>query len=451
MIATQLIALCGTLAFAGWCAGQTGEERGSQPPGEPAGAGASDAPEVEPPAMAPERGSDAGAAADAGEASLVESIDGVAPAGPSDPRPPTGAEAELEQIRLGALLKKQADALEKATRLRLGAAYTMLFQQATGGPGRRSAASGDLDLLAKWTALGYGTKDTGIVALATEYRHQIGDQPPSDLGGQIGTLVPTTNGFGERPFVVKELYWDHRLFNDRARYAIGRIDPENIFGGHRLQSANTFFLYKAFSSNVTVAYPGPALAAAGVVRPTTWSYIGGGFADANGKATTAGFDTFFDENEYLTFGEAGLTPTFDGLGSGRYRLALWHIDAREEAGKPSDRGVTVAGDQELGERLIAFARYGHADGDVTGITDSVQGGVAIKGVLGEEHLLGLAGAWSRPSSDAKRDETAFEVFQRFQLTETFQLTVGAQLILDPGSAPDDDALGVFSVRARFAF
>jgi hypothetical protein len=371
--------------------------------------------------------------------------------GPDDPLPPTGVEEELAQIRPGVAIKRELDRWAAETNLRIGFANTLLFQQASGGPGPRSGAGGDLDLLLKWTAVGAGTKDTGILAFAAEYRYQIGDQTPSVLGPEIGTLIPTTNGFNERTMTVKEIYWDQRLFEDRVRFGVGRIDPENLFGGHRLQSANMFFLNKAFSSNPTVAYPGPGPAAAIQVKPVPWLYIDGGITDANGKATVMDIEGFFTDHEYMTFGEAGLTPTFEGLGTGRYRLAVWHIDSRDDANKPSDQGITLAMDQDLGESLIVFARYGHADGDVTGVTNSVQGGVGIKNVLGKENLLGMAGAWSEPYAGGKRDEKVAEIFQRFQITEVIQFTIGAQAIFDPSNAPDDDVLGVFSVRLRISF
>lgn len=368
-----------------------------------------------------------------------------------DPQPPTSIDEELNEIRPGVAFKRQLDDFAAKTNIRIGIANTLLFQQASGGPGNRSAASGDLDLLIKWTAIGAGTKDTGVLAFAGEYRYQIGDQPPSALGGQIGTLLGTTNGFSERPPVVKELYWDQRLFEDHFRFAIGRIDPENLFGGHRLQSANTFFFNKAFSTNPTVAFPGQGAAAAAQWKPVSWFYLTGGITDANGKATVGNMDGFFSDHEFLTFGELGFTPTIEGLGAGRYRLAVWNLDAREAANTPSDNGVTVSLDQDFGKSLIAFARYGHADGDVTNVTNSIQCGVGIKDILGPENMLGVAAAWSQPKDGSKRDEKVLEVFQRFQVTETTQFTIGVETIFDPSNAPGDGVIGVFSARLRVSF
>lgn len=384
----------------------------------------------------------------------------------SEGQPPTDVVQELSEIstrRRGSLavpeaerpldyLSGRAAELEEATGLRLGFAYTMLFQQASGGPGDRSAASGDVDLLAKWTLVGRGTKDFGQLVFAGEYRHQIGSQPPSALGGEIGTLIPTTNGFSERPMVVKEAYWIQRLFDDRLRVGLGRADSENLFGGHQMQSANTFFLNKAFSSNPTVSYPGSGTTAGASFRPVEHFFIAAGAANAYGRTTTMEIDELLEEWKLFTFGEVGFTPEVDGLGKGRYRVALWHIDEREKTGGPEDEGISLIIDQELGRSVQSFARYGYADGRATGVRTVVEAGLGLKGLLGsEDNLTGVAAAWAEPYSDEARDEKIVEVFHRWQVTAQSQFTIGVEVIMDPGRAPDDDVLGVFSARLRLTF
>lgn len=371
---------------------------------------------------------------------------------PTDTQPPTTIDQELDDIRPGVALKRKFDELAAKTNLRIGLAYTALFQQATGGQGYRRGAGGDFDFLAKWTAIGAGTKDTGVLAFAAEQRQEFGRQTPSELGGQIGSLTPTTNTFNERVLTVKELYWDQRLFEDRFRFIVGRLDPENLFGGHRLQNVNTFFLNKAFSSNPTVSFPGSGMVAAAQVTPAPWFYARGGVNDANGETTSANFEGFFEDGELLSFVETGLTPTIENVGVGRYRVSLWQRDAKEEVfTRPRDRGVSFSFDQDIGETWTVFLRFGFSDADVTRITSSVQGGFGLKGVCGKDNLFGFAGAWSDPDAAGLRDEKLLEVFQRFQVTETAQFTIGAQLILDPSNAPGDDAVGVFSARVRFSF
>ncbi len=344
--------------------------------------------------------------------------------------------------------------LEAGTGLRIGIAYTTLLQHASGAGDRRTAAAGDVDLTFRWTLLGRGTLNPGTLIFNTEYRHQIGDLPPSALASSIGAGIATTNGFSERPVVIKDAYWVQHALDGLLRFGAGRADPENFVGGHRLQSANTFFLHKAFSGNPAIAYPGSGLAAAfGIVPHESW-YISAGAANAYGRVTTTEFESLFDEWDLFTFVEAGWTPRLDGLGQGRYRIALWHIDDRsppDSGTRPDDAGVSVIIDQDIGERLKLFARYAHSDADVTGVSNLVEGGGALTGILGSQSVTGLALAFADYSSANRRDETIAEIFHRWQLTGNTQLTVGGQLILNPADSPNDDALAVFSLRLRISF
>jgi hypothetical protein len=376
-------------------------------------------------------------------------IGGVAPdSGISDA--PNSIGQQLARMRMGTVLNRRLLELEKQTNFRLGLANTIVFQQASAGPGERTVASGDLDLFVRWTALGAGTPNTGTLYCSAEYRYQIGDGTPAELGRTIGTLIPTVDGFGERPFVAKELYWDHRIADGRFRYGLGRIDPGNLFGSHRLQSANTYFLNKAFSGNPTTDNPGPGLAAAAMWKPTEWLAVYGGVADANGSATLNRIERFFEDGEIFTFAEIAALPTIADLGAGRYRLGAWHRDSQASTGRPEDYGFSLTLDQNFGEKRIGFFRYGWSEASLTRIATSVQAGVAIEDAFIERGVFGIAAAWADPSAPGQRNEKIVEIFQRFQLTDVLQFTVGAEAIFDPSRAPDDRALGVFSVRLRLS-
>lgn len=340
--------------------------------------------------------------------------------------------------------------LDEKTGLGISGAYTILFQQSI-GPDAHSAGAGDFDFNARWILLGRNTPDTGTLYFNAEYRHKIGAIPPSDLGSEIGTLLGTANGFSNRGWSVKEFYWAQRLFDDHFRVGFGRVDAENLVGGYKLQSANTAFLNKAFSTNPTIAFPGCGFGVAASWRPVDWFYVSVGATNAYGNTTTIEIDSLLDEWRLFEFAEVGFTPTIDGLGAGRYRLALWHMDSRGETDQPSDGGFSLIADQDIGERVSVFARYGHADGSLTKVSDSIIAGGAIEGLFGSANdLTGLAVGWSKPVADL-RDEKVIEVFHRLQLTGRTQLTFGMQLIIDPSNAPDVDALGVFSTRLRLTF
>lgn len=328
-------------------------------------------------------------------------------------------------------------------------AYTMLFQQSI-GPNATNASAGDFDLTGRWTFLGRGTKDVGSIYVAGEYRHRIGDIPPSALGPELGTLLGTTNGFSDRGWAVKDAYYAQRLFDDHVRFGFGRVDPENLVGAHDLQSANTSFLNKAFSTNPTIAFPGSGFGAAATVRPVDWFYLSGGATNAYGNTTQITIDDL-DEWRFFKFAEIGFTPSIEGVGIGKYRVSLWHLDSRALTGQPGDGGVSFIADQKIGEDLSLFARYGYSDADLTNVRHSVQVGGAYEGLFGStSDLTGLAFAWSQPKA-ALRDEQVVEVFHRAQLTGRVQFTVGMQLIMQPSNAPDLDELGIFSARLRVTF
>lgn len=341
--------------------------------------------------------------------------------------------------------------LDERYGLLITAAYTTLFQQSI-GPNAKMTAAGDLDVTVRWTAIGRGTPNTGSFYFATEYRHEIGEShTPSSLGGEIGTLLGTTNGFDDRGGAVKDAYFAQRLFNDRLRIGLGRVDAENLVGNHRLQSANTSFLNRAFSKNPTIAFPGSGAGAAVSMRPVEWFYVSGGATNAYGETTDTTIDRL-DAWRLFEFGEIGFTPTIDGVGEARFRFAYWHMDDRKRLVQPSDDGFSLIWDQAVGDRITLFARYGHADGDLTGVRQSAQAGAAVTGLVGSsDDLTGLAFAWSQPKEADLRDEKVLEAFHRLQLTGRMQFTLGLQLILDPSDRPELDALGVFSARFRVSF
>lgn len=339
---------------------------------------------------------------------------------------------------------------EKKTGVKFGLAYTTLFQQASGGDGIRQAAGGDVDFTIKWTALGRDTKDTGQLVLNAEYRHEMGAITPSQLAGEIGALNGTTNGMNIRPIVVKELYWIQRLNDDKLRYAVGRVDPDGVLAGHALQSANTSFLNKAFSTSPTLPLPGSGAFFGMRFHPN--GRFTGSFAavNARGVTTQMNLDDLFDHGDLLYEGELGWQPKVRGEDQGRYRIALWHVSELDS--KPADWGATLIAEQDFGKQVTFFARAGWADEGTGSLKEYAEAGAGWKDLGGRKgDLLGAALAWTSAADDTLRDEKVTEVFQRFNFGTNLSLTVSAQLIVDPAKTPDDDLLAVFSTRLRFWF
>ena len=350
------------------------------------------------------------------------------------------------------LLANPLKSLNQSTGLRLGVANTMLYLQPMGGQSSRYGAAGDTDLLSSWTLLGRDTLDTGRLVTTVEYRYRIGNQPPSALGRQIGTLVPPTNGFNDRGWVVRDAYWIQRLFNARLRIIVGRGYAADYVGAYWLQNVNNSFVNRHFSANPAIPFPGHGPILGVSLRPTDHYYVTCGVSNANGQTTRNGFDTLFNEWELFSFAEAGVTPSFKNIGSGRYALGLWHIDTRDSGGLPSDSGLTAIVDQNLGERLQIFGRYAYSDGILTNIRQLAQTGLGLSGMLGrKEDLTGAAFSLAAPRLGTSRNEAVVEIFHRFQVSSYSQLSLGVQLIANPGNAPSSASEGIVYARFRASF
>src|SRR5262249_51612114 len=148
------------------------------------------------------------------------------------------------------------------------------------------------------------------------------------------------------------------------------------------------------------AFPGSGMGAAFSVRPVDWFYVSAGATNAYAQTTQIDITTLFDEWRFFEWAEIGLTPQIEGLGEGRYRGSLWHMDSRELTSQPADSGISFIVDQEVGKNISLFARYGYADGTLTNVRQIAEGGGAWQGLFGSSSdLTGLAFAWAQPVAD----------------------------------------------------
>lgn len=346
-------------------------------------------------------------------------------------------------------LNKQADNIG----LRVGLAYTVIYQAASGGPGDRDAAGQDADLFGDWRLLGAKNgQNNGYLYFAAEYRNEFFTPiPPNALGGQIGSLWGTTNGFGNQPITLKEIYWQQHFGGDKVIARAGKLDPENFYNSNYWQSDSKFFMNQAFSSFPVRAFPGNGLGANVTVRPDERFYATLGTQDAQGKKTTSGFDTFFGDFDLFTAGEIGLTPTIKDVGRGTYRFTAWYRDPGETDGKPHDAGFDISFDQHIGPHYIPFFRYGIGEGNINGITQMVSTGIGWEGyIITKSDVVGIAGSWGQPKDETLRDQYAAELFYRLQVSPDNQFTLGYQVIVDPSNDPDSNVVGVFEMRWRIS-
>jgi porin len=366
----------------------------------------------------------------------LERIDAIFPFGPLTP--------------LHNLWDRSTGCTRESIGLDLGLNYTSIYQRAdTTVNGPRDVGGGDLDFFGRWHLLGCENHWPGSIVFNTETRHKYSTIPPSslDTGAVGGTIV----GFGIRDLSAVQLYWEQGSYDDGLIYRIGEMAPDFIYDGGRYVSSNYAFFSPAFSDTLPMALPAAGLGFAGAVYPTKSTYVVAGIHDANGDATRAGFDTFFGEGEYFTAVEFGWFPFTDEPNEGMYHVTLWHTDARQNAGKPSDRGVAVTLEQPVGSdaKFVPFLRYAYGHRGLNGIRQNLSIGLGIEDVFGQnDDVIGLAGSWQEPSDGALRDQYVIEAFYRFYITPHTHLSPDIQVIIDPANAPTKDAVTVFGLRLR---
>jgi porin len=250
------------------------------------------------------------------------------------------------------------------------------------------------------------------------------------------------------------MYWEQGSYEDGIIARIGEMDPALIYDGGRYVSSNYAFFSPAFSDTLPMPLPGAGLGLAGAVYPTTSTYILVGMHDANGKRTTAGFDTFFGEGEYFTAVELGWFPNEGETNEGMYHITFWNIDSRQNAGRPSDRGIALTLEQQVGcdGNLVPFLRYAYGHRGLNGIRQNLSIGLGIEDVFGQnDDIIGVATSWAKPSNRMLCDQYVVEAFYRFYITPHTHLTPDIQLIIDPANALGKDAVTVFGLRLRTLF
>jgi carbohydrate-selective porin OprB len=265
-------------------------------------------------------------------------------------------------------------------------------------------AVGDLDFFGQWRLVDTPDFGKGELGFLVEYRHNITDNNVREFSDAVGTEYATNNWniAGSDRFAVRQLWWEHRFADDALIVTFGKLRARSYYNGNRF---------------------------------------------ANSSVTKTGFDTFGD-GDFFSAVEVGLTPEFEGLGRGIYRFTLWHTDKSVRSGEGA--GFTVSFDQDMGESLGLFLRYGYGDPDAARIEHLLAGGLVVRNPFAMTgDLFGVGLSWDRPDS-AAGSEYAFETFYRFQLTTHLQITPSFLLAINPVNS-DSDLVGVFGIRARVLF
>ena len=185
-------------------------------------------------------------------------------------------------------------------------------------------------------------------------------------------------------------------------------------------------------------------------------YVIAGFADLNSDSTHPfdGFDTFFNQHEFLKTIEFGHVTSRDRFFLDNAHITFWHADEREIAGVKKGWGVSFSLAHSFDEKWMPFLRGGYAEDGGSLLQKSLSTGLGYH--WGKNNsLLGFGLNWGQPNEDTfgpdLDDQYTAELFVRLQVTQGFQLTPDIQYIQNPALNPEADDSWVAGLRGRVYF
>lgn len=313
----------------------------------------------------------------------------------------------------------------------------------------------------------------------TVFAQYLSAGPESGGSADAGDIQVYSNIETDRHLnVLYELWYEQRLFDDRFRIKLGKVDANSEFAA--IGIAGDFANSSAgFSPTVAAfpSYPDPAMSINAFIalldNDNARLELGYGFYDGaagpDGIPTgSRGPSTFFSNSrsdDYFHIAELSLawTPSAEHetpLGTGRFALGGWHhtgtferFDAGTESGTT---GLYLTAEQHLIKRhntdneaagLHAFAQAGLADDDISEIAAHLALGLVTVGTFPtrDEDRAGiyatLAILSDDPNAGFDQDELSIDAYYRIQLHPRLYIQPEIQYIINPsGDSSIDNAL-----------
>jgi carbohydrate-selective porin OprB len=319
------------------------------------------------------------------------------------------------------------------------------------------------DLLGAWHLISRDKPTVGQVVAHGQGRWDYGTTGPEDLGAvSLASGIGTADTFSKYSpaFLLRNLYWRHGSEQAGWVYRLGKITPDGLLNASVHLDSQTTFLPSGATGPFAIALPDSGLGAVGAWYFNERVALAGLISDANADRFNWGD---IEEGDLFYAAELQVKVLPRTSKAPYSKLTLWRTNgtdggkARNAMAGPSGWGIFFMHQQELTAdgRAIGILRYGKSFND-SAIYEQ-QAGVHL--LLKEPRLLtrlendvvGAAFNWAKlPFSDA-RSEYNVEVFYRFPLFPSVDVTFSYQSVIHPALTRDVDHASVFSLRIRSAF
>ncbi|MEM9063438.1 MAG: carbohydrate porin [Pseudomonadota bacterium] len=339
------------------------------------------------------------------------------------------------------------EALKEATGLDLAFDYQALYQFGTDSlTGTDDGALAQARMLANWEIFDFDGSSPGSFVFTLENRHRLGTRiDPGSVAGEIGYAGSTAVTFGVPGTHLSVAYWSQALFDRRAGFVVGRIDPgdyTDILG--YVNPRTTFSNFSIlFSPTTPIPDPGFGIGAGGFL--TDQIYGLGVVSDANGSLSNV--EWFPEGPELYKYAEIGWTPAREQRFLTNVHIGAFHVDEREASGVEETYGVLLSANHTIAESLMLFGRAGWSEGSAAAARLSGTAGLIWRPGFYDD-LIGFAVNAADPSSRSLDVQTTAEAFYRFDLSDNIALTADVQYLINPGFNPNDPV--VLGLRARLS-
>ena len=328
-----------------------------------------------------------------------------------------------------------------------------------------------------------GEKIAGVKGLSAKIHllNNFGGHPDADLVGSAQGI----DNF-EAPRATAKLYQafiEQNLFGNVLSVLAGLYDLNSEF---YVTDSSALFIHSTFGIGTDVAQSGqngpsifPFTSVGGRVRvnPTETTYIQAAILDGvpGDVDNVHGTHIEFDKNDgWLVIGEAGYTPDNAkiAVGGWYYTEKFDHQILLDDNGDPlkkRSQGAYIIGEKQLYEEskdqgLIAFARFGVANGSVNQLNYAWSGGLVYTGLFDgrdEGKLgLGITGAHNgkefrevalNAATPVDAAETTFELTYSDKITPWLSVQPDIQYIINPGTDKSLDNALVIGTRFTINF
>lgn len=274
-------------------------------------------------------------------------------------------------------------------------------------------------------------------------------------GGDTEEGVKDINGRG-RDYLLTAWYKHTFKFSDdhTLRLTGGIIDATDYLDDNTFANDE----YTQFMNCALVNGPHCFLPSYDLGGAVEWAIAGFSVRGVAMAVGSNGEEGELDE-PYNFFGlQLGYTVDF-GMGEGNYRLLLDatsdDFSSKTSAAKERLSGLTLSFDQQFGEILGAWLRFGFQD-DKAAICykDTYSGGLNISGNLWgrEQDNIGIGYAHLRGGNLDVNNTDVFEIYGRFALNDIFAITGDVQYMKDSyKNGGVDPSAWIFGLRATAEF